>query len=179
MFWLGSALPDLQREAGVRIGTASSWAEPVRDGIACHHAVDAVFHDLAVFRAQSSGLTADLLASGVPRGAARAVGHAGWELLFDGALLDDVALTDSYRQAMSVDLTGQDAGWRRALARRSALGVPSLYADPPRVAELLQRVLGGRRLLAFDRSDIPVVARCLARRAARDRAQPPTKCSRP
>ncbi|HVT78700.1 MAG TPA: hypothetical protein VHD87_16795, partial [Acidimicrobiales bacterium] len=100
-FWLGSALPDLEREAGVALGDVSVWPAEVRAGIACHHRADATFHDLAAFRTQSIALTRALLDAGVPRGAARAVGHAGWELLFDGALLTrDDALVDAYLAAM-------------------------------------------------------------------------------
>ncbi len=160
-FWLGSALPDLQREAGVRIGDASSWSAAVQAGIACHHAADAVFHDLPVFRSQSLALTRSLLDAGVPRGAARGVGHAGWELLFDGALLGDTGLLDAYTRAMAVDVTGQGFGWQRALALRAERGAPSSYGDPGSVAELLHRVLSRRRLLAFDRSHLTEVTACL------------------
>jgi hypothetical protein len=157
-FWLGSALPDLQREAGVALG--DGWSDVVRAGIECHRAADVVFHDLAPFRTQSSVLTRALLDAGVPRGAARAIGHAGWELLFDGALLADDALVDGYLAAMSVEVS--DPAWASALARRVARGVPSFYAEPAHVTELLWRVLGGRRLLAFDRHHCDAVAACLA-----------------
>ncbi len=156
--WLGAALPDLQREAGVPMG--DGWSAGVRAGIECHRVADAVFHDLPVFRTQSVALTRALLDAGVPRGAARAVGHAGWELLLDGTLIDDDALMDAYRRAMSVPV--HEAAWQRALQRRVERGVPRLYADPTGVAELLWRVLGSRRLLAFDRARVDVVASCLS-----------------
>ena len=160
--WLGAALPDLQREAGVTIGDASEWSESVRAGVACHRASDKVFHELPVFRSQSVALTRALLAADVPRGSARAVGHAGWELLLDGALLDDATLVDAYLEAMSVDVSAYGDAWVRALARRVERGAPTFYGDPSRVAELLWRVLGRRRLLAFHRSHLGAVTQCLA-----------------
>jgi hypothetical protein len=141
-------LPDLQREAGVALG--DGWSPVVRAGIECHREADAVFHDLDVFRTQSGALTRALLEADVPRGAARAIGHAGWELLFDGALLDDAALVDGYLAAMAVPV--DDVDWAAALERRVARGAPRFYADPASVTELLWRVLGRRRLLAFDRA---------------------------
>jgi hypothetical protein len=150
-------LPDLQREAGVALG--NMWPEHVRAGIACHREADAVFHDLDVFRTQSALLTGALLDAGVPRGAARAVGHAGWELLFDGALLDDASLADAYLTAMRVPVEHPD--WSAALARRVERGVPTFYAEPAHVTELLWRVLSRRRLLAFDREHCAAVTACL------------------
>jgi hypothetical protein len=158
--WLGAALPDLQREAGVSLGDARQWSAPVRAGIKCHRDTDAVFHDLPVFRTQSAALTRSLLDVDVPRGAARAIGHAGWELLFDGALLADSALVDAYLTAMAVEVS--DPAWDAALARRVQRGAPTFYADPVSVAELLWRVLSRRRLLAFDRSHLAAVSSCLA-----------------
>jgi len=131
----------------------------VQSGIDCHREADAVFHDLEVFRRQSSALTRALLDADVPRGAARAIGHAGWELLFDGALLDDSALVDAYLAAMAVPV--DDPAWAAALARRVERGLPRFYADPDGVTELLWRVLGRRRLLAFDRAHCDTVAGCL------------------
>lgn len=131
------------------------WPSAVRDGIKCHHFADAVFHDLAVFRTQSLALTRALLERGVPRGAARGIGHAGWELLFDGALVDDRRLVEAYLAAMSVEV--DSPAWRDALARRAARGAPVFYADPTAVVELLWRVLSTRRLLAFDRAHIDAI----------------------
>lgn len=150
-------MPDLQREAGVALG--DQWSLVVRAGIDCHREADAVFHDLDVFRTQSSSLTRALLDAGVPRGAARAIGHAGWELLFDGALLDDAVLVDAYLAAMRVPV--DDPDWSAALARRVERGVPTFYAEPAHVTELLWRVLSRRRLLAFDREHCAAVTACL------------------
>ena len=66
--WLGAALPDLQREAGVVVGDVLSWSEPVQRGIACHRDADAVFHDLPVFRSQSLALNVALQNAGIARG---------------------------------------------------------------------------------------------------------------
>jgi hypothetical protein len=155
-------LPDLQREAGVALGDTSAWPVEVREGIAAHHAADAAFHDLALFRTQSLALTQVLRDREVPRGAARAIGHAGWELLFDGALLERAGTADAYVAAMAVDVSAFAPEWDAALARRVAHGPPWFYAEPASVAELLRRVLAHRELLAFDRSHCDVVAACLA-----------------
>ena len=152
-------MPDLQREAGVALGDISAWPEAVQAGVACHLAADAVFHDLDAFRTQSLALTRALLDADVPRGAARAIGHAGWELLFDGALLADDAVVDAYSAAMRVEV--RDPAWSAALARRVERGTPWFYADPVSVTELLWRVLGRRRLLAFDRAHVDAIAGCL------------------
>jgi hypothetical protein len=135
------------------------WPCVIRAGIDCHREADAVFHDLDVFRTQSGALTRALLDARVPRGAARAIGHAGWELLFDGALLADAAVVDGYLAAMAVPV--DDTDWAAALARRVARGAPHFYADPTGVTELLWRVLGRRRLLAFDRAHCDAVTACL------------------
>lgn len=132
----------------------------MRVGIQCHRDADAVFHDLPVFLSQSASLTRTLLDAGLNRGAARAIGHAGWELLFDGALLGDESLVQAYLDAMALPVA--DSDWSRALARRSARGVPTIYAEPDGVAEIMRRVLSSRRLLAFDASFVPTVATALA-----------------
>jgi hypothetical protein len=157
--WLGAALPDLQREAGVSIGSLHSWSEPVRVGIQCHHATDDAFHDLPAFLHGSRSLTRDLLDRGVPRGAARAVGHAGWELLLDGSIVDDAELIDGYFAAMSVEVT--DSAWRAALDRRIARGVPEFYARPEGVAELLRRILSYRPRLSFGAEHLDAVTDAL------------------
>ncbi|MEY2399153.1 MAG: hypothetical protein QOJ00_2327 [Actinomycetota bacterium] len=157
-FWLGAALPDLQREAGVAVG--DDWPVSVLAGVASHRAADAVFHDLPVFRDQSGALTRSLLTAGVPRGAARAIGHAGWELLLDGTLIDDEAVTGAYAAAMAEPAS--DPAWQHALRRRIERGVPRFYGDPARVAELLLRVLSTRRLLAFGREHLESVTNALA-----------------
>lgn len=132
----------------------------MRAGIACHRAADATFHDLPVFLTQSAALTRALLDAGLNRGAARAIGHAGWELLFDGALLDDDGLVAAYLAAMRLEV--QNADWNAALTRRASRGVPTLYGEPAGVAEIMWRVLGSRRLLAFDADFVPTVAAILA-----------------
>lgn len=132
----------------------------MRVGIQCHRRADAVFHDLPVFLTQSAALTRTLLDAGLNRGAARAIGHAGWELLFDGALLGDEDLVRAYLDAMA--LAVDDPDWSIALARRAARGVPTIYAEPDGVAEIMRRVLSSRRLLAFDASFVPTVAQALA-----------------
>ncbi len=157
--WLGSALPDLEREAGVPIGSLQHWSEPIRVGVAFHHTTDGLFHDLPEFIGGARALTRDLLDRGVPRGAARAVGHAGWELLLDGTLVHDDEFVDAYFAAMAVEVVDPD--WRAALDRRVARGVPAFYAQPDGVAELLRRILSYRPRLAFGSEHIDAVTAAL------------------
>lgn len=131
----------------------------MRVGIQCHHDTDAAFHDLPAFLAGSRALTRDLLDRGVPRGAARAVGHAGWELLLDGVLIDDAEFMSAYFAALRVE--APDPAWRFALDRRSARGVPDFYANPAGVAELLRRILRARPRLAFGDEHLSVVTSAL------------------
>lgn len=157
--WLGSALPDLEREAGVPIGSLQQWSEPIRVGVAFHHTTDGLFHDLPEFVVGARTLTRDLLDRGVPRGAARAVGHAGWELLLDGTLVHDDEFVDAYFAAMAVEVA--DPNWRAALDRRISRGVPDFYARPEGVAELLRRILGYRPRLAFGAEHLDAVTDAL------------------
>lgn len=131
----------------------------MRVGIQCHHETDAVFHDLPAFVDGSRALTRDLLDRGVPRGAARAVGHAGWELLLDGVLVDDAVLMRDYLVAMRTDVA--DPAWRAALDRRAARGVPDFYARPDGVAELLRRILSFRPRLSFGSEHLAAVTGAL------------------
>ncbi|HEY1116585.1 MAG TPA: hypothetical protein VGE43_02700, partial [Acidimicrobiales bacterium] len=82
---LGAVLPDVESLVGQRLERARSRPEVAR-GIELHHRADAAFHDDPRFKAGWVALSRDLQARGVGRGASRAVGHAGGELLLDGTL---------------------------------------------------------------------------------------------
>lgn len=164
--WLGSMLPDLAREAGTRLGPLERWSPGVARGIRCHRATDDAFHASVAFRAGSRRLREDLGAAGLATGPARAVAHAGWELLLDGVLLDEAGTAEAYATALAVPMPRLTTGlpvdeqrrWSAALARRRSAGPPALYADPGAVAALLHRVLASRPRLAFDRGAVPAVA---------------------
>jgi hypothetical protein len=164
-FVLGAVLPDLASMVGVRLDR-SRLDGPVGDGIRCHIAADAVFHDHPDFRAGSAALRRDLAGRGLDRGPVRAVGHAGWELLLDGTLVGSPAEA-AYWRALEVGelasdaIPGSDLGrWHGFLAYRRRR--PRLrYDDPPWVAERLHDLLSRRPRLRFPRDQLPAVAEVL------------------
>lgn len=173
----GAALPDLASMAGVRLDR-SALPEAVREGVLLHHRTDAVFHSLLEFRTGVRRLSDELKEQGLPVGAARAVGHAGWELLLDGCLLERRGTAQAFADVLAAapDVARGVAPadpdrWRRLLATmrqdRWWLG----YGDTELVARRLQQRLQARRRLAFPVEQVPVVARALsAARPPVDRA---------
>lgn len=167
--WLGAMVPDLAHEAGAAVGDLGRWSPATAEGVRWHRATDAAFHAAAPFRAGVRGLREDLRAAGLGTGPARAVAHAGWELLLDGALLGDGPTVDAYLAALGLPASAFGARlpdderhrWSSAFARRRSAGPPTLYADAGRVAALLQRILARRRALAFDPGEVPRVAAVL------------------
>ncbi len=164
----GAALPDLASMAGFRLET-STLPEPVREGVRIHHRTDTAFHSLAQFTSGVRQLREQLVAGGLGVGPARAIGHAGWELLLDGCLLDRPGIEKGFAHALdrapdvapSVSPAEPDE-WRRLLggmrSDRWWLG----YRDSEIVAYRLQRRLRARRRLCFDAEQIPFVAATLA-----------------
>lgn len=164
-FLLGTALPDLASMVGVRVDRAL-LPPTVAEGVACHLAADEAFHAHPVFREGSAALRADLRASGLATGPTRAVGHAGWELLLDGALVGG-EVEAAYRSSLDVadvvlSAIGSDQRyrWSRLLAHRPA--PPLRYDDPVWVAERLRSMLAHRPRLGFDVGSAGVVAAVLA-----------------
>jgi hypothetical protein len=163
---LGAVAPDLATMAGVRLDRAALRG-PVADGVRCHLRTDAAFHHDATFLAGSSALRKDLLAVGVPRGAARAVGHVGWELLLDGLLVRTPA-EDAFRRALGLAdsvigaVRPEDRPrWQAFLAHRRP--APALrYDDPEWVADRLVGMLAGSTRLRLPADDAPAVAAVLA-----------------
>lgn len=153
-FILGSALPDLASMVGVRFDRAL-LPTAVAEGVACHHAADEAFHAHPAFRSGSAALRADVRAIGLGTGPARAIGHAGWELLLDGTLLGGPAET-AYRSAFDVADVVMPAlapahreRWEAlVLARRPP--PPLRYDDPGWVADRLFTMLSRRPRLCFD-----------------------------
>lgn len=163
----GAALPDLASLAGLRIDR-SSLPEAVREGVTLHYRTDAAFHSLPEFTTGVRLLRDLLLAQGLPVGPSRAVGHAGWELLLDGCLLDRPGIEERFARVLerapdvaeSVSPADQDR-WRGLVggmrSDRWWLG----YRDTELVARRLQRLLRARRRLSFDVKQIPRVADAL------------------
>jgi hypothetical protein len=173
---LGAVLPDLAPMAGVRVARAGLDGE-LGEGVRCHLRADEVFHAHPAFRAGAGTLRRAAAERGVPRGAARAVGHAGWELLLDGALVG--AETEAaFHRAVAVAgpsaataMTDDDARrWAAFLERGARVGAagdaPRLRYDEPRwVAERLHVMLARRPRLALPVADVPAVADVLAEHA--------------
>ncbi|HEX9991308.1 MAG TPA: hypothetical protein VGB14_00120 [Acidimicrobiales bacterium] len=168
--WLGAMVPDLAHEAGASVGDLDRWSPAAAEGVRWHRATDAAFHAAPPFLAGVRRLREDLRAAGLGTGPARAVAHAGWELLLDGALVGHRPTVDAYLAALDVPAArfgaglpeGERARWSSALVRRRAAGPPVLYADAGRVAALLQRILARRRALAFAAAEVDGVAAVLA-----------------
>jgi hypothetical protein len=166
-YMLGAVLPDLAPMLDVRIDR-SRLDGRVGDGVRCHIEADAVFHALPQFRSGAAALRRDLAEGGLERGPVRAVGHAGWELLLDGALVGSAAET-AYWRALGAGDSVIDAiaepdrsRWLRFLGHRHPRGRwPLRYDDPTWVAERLHALLARRPRLAFPREQLGDVARVL------------------
>jgi hypothetical protein len=172
-------LPDLANMLD-RVRVSSS--EPLfAQGIAFHHASDAVFHDSAPFVRFEAEARRTLHRAGVPRGACLAIAHVGVELVLDAELarqeqyvahylaaLNCVSMVDldciawSGRAAVKVHATGA-AGELAELCRVLVERSRHLAAtDPPKVAERLQRILARRPRLRLSDEHMPAVHDWLA-----------------
>ncbi|HZA76032.1 MAG TPA: hypothetical protein VE623_06525 [Acidimicrobiales bacterium] len=162
---LGAVLPDLAPMLNVRIDR-SRLDGRVGEGVRCHIEADAVFHGLAEFRSGAAALRRDLAGRGLDRGPVRALGHAGWELLLDGALVGSAAET-AYWRALGAGDSVIDAiaepdrrRWLHFLGYRDR-PPPLRYDDPTWVAERMHALLARRPRLGFPRHQLPDVARVL------------------
>lgn len=175
---LGAILPDLESLVGERLDGARELPDVVA-GIAVHKATDAVFHADRRFIDGSIALTRALLARGVGRGPSRGVGHAGWELLLDGLLVDDAAVTTAFAGAVDAlaELATREDGLTDRLAwfaeRQRTQPIWAAYADPAAVADRLHRQLSARPRLAFPADQLPEVADELAKARAGIRVDGP------
>ena len=165
-YLLGAALPDLAPMAGVRLGRGGLDGA-LGAGVRCHLDADAAFHAHAAFRAGSGALRRTLADRGVASGPARAVGHAGWELLLDGTLVG-TAVEDAFRRSLAVGeqvlpvlAPGDRPRWTRFLARvRASSGLR--YDEPRWVAERLHGMLAHRPRLRLPDHQVATVAEALA-----------------
>jgi hypothetical protein len=150
--------------AGARI-ERSLLSPALEEGVALHHRSDKAFHALEAFHTGSAQIRESLLEAGVPTGPARAVGHAGYELLLDGCLLTRAGVEADFSQVLAgaPDVSGAVSsaepgrfGELVAAMRddRWWLG----YKDPQMVARGLHRRLQARRLLRFSEGDLPAIA---------------------
>ncbi|MGO8875571.1 MAG: hypothetical protein ACLQNG_07390 [Acidimicrobiales bacterium] len=164
----GAALPDLASMAGLRLDR-SRLPETVSEGVNLHHRTDRAFHSLAAFRTGVRQLGEQSRACGLAVGPSRAIGHAGWELLLDGCLLDrsgaEERFADVLRGAPEVAEAVSPADpdrWRGLLATMRAERWWLGYRDTETVAYALQRRLRARRRLSFSLEEVPRVADALA-----------------
>jgi hypothetical protein len=164
----GAALPDLASMTGGRI-ERSLLSPGVSEGVLLHHRADGAFHALAAFRTGSGQIRDGLLEAGVAIAPARAIGHAGYELLLDGCLLTRPGVQEEFTRVLAGAPDVAEAvspvdplRWRDLVAamrdERWWLG----YEDPRLVARGLHRRLQSRRLLRFSEADLPAVAAVLA-----------------
>jgi len=163
----GAALPDLASMAGTRV-ERSLLPPSVEEGVALHHRTDTAFHALEAFHTGSRQIRQALFRAGLPTGPARAVGHAGYELLLDGCLLTRPGVQEEFIRVLAgapdvaAAVAPADAGhWRELVAamrdERWWLG----YKDPQMVAGGLHRRLQPRRLLRFSQAELPAVSAAL------------------
>lgn len=181
LYVLGSMLPDFASMARTRLAPASDASDALAEGIALHHRTDDAFHGAPTFTALVQATIDDLTARGVSRGAARAVGHVGVEMLLDGELLHDMAVGAAYLEALRAGMALEQrfidsAGgsrWEALRQRLLAHGVPHDYRDPERVLLRLGQVLSRRPRLALDaeatqivRATLPIVQQQVTERRA-------------
>jgi hypothetical protein len=170
-FVLGTMLPDFVGMAGTRLSQGAADHTPLGRGIALHHRTDDVFHGAEPFLQLTHATMERLIADGLGRGPARAVGHLGVEMLLDGELLSEYeVLADAYRTALDAATQldparfaqpdGHDR-FRVLAARLSAYGVPYDYRNTEAVAARLFRILARRPRLAIAEGFGPAVEAAL------------------
>jgi hypothetical protein len=177
---LGAVLPDLASMARVRLDR-SRLAPGVAVGVACHLATDEAFHADRHFVTGSAALRRELVDAGVRRGAARAVGHVGWELLLDGTLVGSPAEA-AFRDALAgpgvdavADALDGDGRrrWQAFLDRRGEGPARLRYDDPAWVADRMVAILAPRPALRLGEEGVPAVRAALSRHAGRVTAAAP------
>jgi hypothetical protein len=176
-FLLGAVLPDLAPMAGIRLARGGIGGT-LGDGVRCHVRTDEAFHGLPAVRAGMGELRADLTRRGLASGPARAVGHAGWELMLDGTLLA-VPAADDFRRALGAGeaaLAALDPAdrprWTAFLDRARRAPRPR-YDDTRWVADRLHAMLARRPRLSLPLWQVPSVAAALARQVDAVRAAAP------
>lgn len=154
--------------AGVRLDR-STLPETVGEGVNLHHRTDRVFHSLPAFTTGVRQLGEQSRACGLPVGASRAIGHAGWELLLDGCLLGRsgaeerfVGILEGAPDVAEAVSPADPDRWRGLLATMRVDRWWVGYRDTETVAYALHRRLRARRRLSFSLEEVPQVADALA-----------------
>jgi hypothetical protein len=171
-FLIGAALPDFAAMGRFRL-TGRAPDESIRAGVELHHRTDDAFHTHRWFQTSSQAVSARLQREGLPRGAAKACGHVGVELLLDGWLLDE---NRGLRRAVEQATAGVEepalglvqlvddahrSAWTTHLRSISSWPLPSDYRRPEAVAERLRRILSRRPRLAFTAGHVELVSQVL------------------
>ena len=168
-FLVGCMLPDLAAIARVRIDRPVG---ALGDGVAFHHACDAVFHESEWFRVTNRELRDALLEAGVDQGPARACSHTSVEMLLDGRLLGDEEVDASTRVVLDAVNVGastlgplapadaRDAWVERLQMIGSSLD-PARYRDARFVAERVHRMTSGRRRIELRAEHVDAVTETL------------------
>jgi hypothetical protein len=163
---LGAMLPDFATMCGGWI-TSSAGDAGVTEGIALHHATDAVFHQLPVVTGLMRELDEHLVHGQCARGPRRAVAHIGVELLLDGVLTGEPAYRAAYLDGLAHDPALQ---WREPgdaprfailIERLRAHGVPEDLRRPEAITARVHRVLAHRPLLAPSPVDLRAIRHAL------------------
>lgn len=169
-FLVGCMLPDLAAIARVRVARPDG---ALGQGVAFHHACDAVFHSTEWFRSANLAARDALVAAGVAAGPARACSHAGIEMLLDGRLVTDRQVELSARAVLDVVSAGgpelaalapvetRDV-WVERLHMIGGSLDPMRYQDVHFVAERLHRMTRGRRRIELGADQIGAVSTTLA-----------------
>lgn len=158
-------LPDFATMCGGRIDRSEDAS--VEQGIALHHATDAVFHQLPVVLGLMRELDGQLVDRRCARGPRRAVAHIGVELLLDGILLDEAAYRAAYLSGLgheaAVHWRDPDAAPQFAvlIERLRARGIPEDLASPEAITTRVQRILAHRPLLAPSPEDLRAIRSAL------------------
>lgn len=166
-FVLGAMLPDL---ASILHTACPTSREPVLgDGLAFHHATDAVFHQATTFVELNHDALGILRALGLRRGPARAVAHIGTEMLLDANLCQHEGHRETYQDALRYAACSRlDLAWLSAEHAQAFTGLATHLlergeaahsAAPERLSFRLARALEGRERLALSEDELPLVAR--------------------
>jgi hypothetical protein len=169
LFVLGSMLPDFATMCRNRVERVSD--PEVAAGVAFHHLTDEVFHRTGAFVSLRSETTVSLCAEGLKRSRARAVAHAGVELLIDGALSTDENAREVFARSLAVGnrtrviegiswrTPNSRENWSYLLDRLRAADIPGGYADPDFVIDRVYIILAPRPALAVGPGDRPALER--------------------
>ena len=165
-FVFGAMLPDLAAMVRLRVQRVGHAA--TAEGRHFHLATDAAFHRSERFGALVSASTRALREAGLRPGPARAIGHVGVELLFDGWLAERHGVPALYGAALahgpallaSISFRSQaDAAPLEALCARirDARLPPQAWCQPQRLTARLVRILAARPRLALEATELPAV----------------------